>query len=415
LQPDQTEYRRNPFTELIKINRRNPADPIAAEPANYAEKLRQIGLAKLDAPTVHKLAQLPYSLIDSELQRESQLKIFKSKIVQDKRQWLIAQATERKLPVKRLAGFKSTALTRKAHGKTITQNYIYKLLAGNPLSPLRNSYLNSLSCQSRLIQVNGRICTTYCNYRWCSNCNRIRTAKLINNYSDELRIFIEPQFVTLTPPNCHAEELRKTIKKMQEQLKLIFRDAKERKGFKIKAFRKIEVTVNMSRKKAGETEMHPHFHLIVQGRALAEFIKNQWLKRMPDTDEKGQKIVAAGAGYEKELFKYFTKMSASKSKTNKLDYIEVDSLDAVFQAMTRLRVFQPIGFKKVAEELNPYELQRQQYDLPEPEQDQVYTWCPYRCNYFNSNNKPIDRFSPSPKLAASLKKIVVNWQLINDT
>jgi hypothetical protein len=108
-------------------------------------------------------------------------------------------------------------------------------------------------------------------------------------------------------------------------------------------------------------------------------------------------------------------MSASKSKTNKLDYIEVDSLDAVFQAMTRLRVFQPIGFKKVAEELNPYELQRQQYDLPEPEQDQVYTWCPYRCNYFNSNNKPIDRFSPSPKLAASLKKIVVNWQLINDT
>ena len=209
---------------------------------------------------------------------------------------------------------------------------------------LKKSYWNTYYCNKILEQRECKITSRYCNNRWCAVCNRIRIAKLANGYKSPLAALINPQFVTLTVPNCSADVLRERIIEMQSVFKAISETIKRRRqrgsiSYQIVGIRKIECTFNAFR-----GDYHPHFHLIVEGYPAAFELLSQWLVRFPSTSLKAQDIRPVTAGSELELFKYFTKIV---TKTGCGDYrIFVKELDVMFTAMVGLRVFQPIGLRK---------------------------------------------------------------------
>ncbi len=80
--------------------------------------------------------------------------------------------------------------------------YFSKRLARNLSeldSPLHDQYRNTVtSCCTYGEQVGNKIKFKYCNARWCTTCNRVRTAKLINGYLPVINQMSDAYFVTLT-------------------------------------------------------------------------------------------------------------------------------------------------------------------------------------------------------------------------
>lgn len=232
-------------------------------------------------------------------------------------------------------------LVKRARAKTFTAPLSVKLASLN--SDLKKSYWNSYYCNQSLTQDGNKITGRYCNNRWCSVCNRIRTAKLIIGYKNPLSELEDKQFVTLTLPNCTEEELRPTIDFMNKTVKTIQDTIKQRhhrkkQDWQLVGIRKLECTYNFK-----TNTYHPHFHFLIEGQEAAQTLLNEWLKRVPTATEKAQDIRKATEGAEVELFKYFTKIV---TKTEKGFQTFVEPLDVIFRAMRGLRVFQPIGLKK---------------------------------------------------------------------
>jgi plasmid rolling circle replication initiator protein Rep len=211
-------------------------------------------------------------------------------------------------------------------------------------------------------QTGQKLTSRYCNNRWCSTCNRIRTAKLINGYTPELAKLPSKQFVTLTVPNCKENDLFQTVEMMFYNFKRV-KDRLRKKSIKLTGIRKIEITYN-----AAENTYHPHFHFIISGRKNSEHLVNEWLKVNPDAKDKAQDIRPADEKAIKELFKYFTKL-LSKSSRNK---IFISALDNIFQVMRGRRTFQAMGIKKyVSEDIE--EIQSMLFEDLE-EKETLWTW-----------------------------------------
>lgn len=87
---------------------------------------------------------------------------------------------------------------------------------------------------------------------------------------------------------------------------------------------------------------HPHFHLIVNSKEVADWFVQQWLEANKGfAEEQSQKIVKCKNDYfSKELFKYFTKITA---QTYKGSWIFVSKLDDILQAQDGKRIFQRFG------------------------------------------------------------------------
>lgn len=410
----------NPYKDLTRLNCKEPVNYLYSETREYREMTKAAGYWKPDGRGLDKLAQLDKTKIIRHLQSHAQTQIFvkhnENEAKPDARQLDIWLSAYRRYPTKITPGKKLNRIERKIKGKLITNNLVFKLLAAVPESKLRKSYLNSLQCQSRLIQVGNRIATTYCNARWCANCNRIRTAKLINGYSDELKLFRQPYFVTLTVPNCYPNELRSTFQAMQRAYTAITRQLKSECKHRFKAFKKVECTVNSSRRAMNLPEMHPHYHILIESHEAAYLLRKKWLQWFSDAKESAQDIQPARDNYDKELFKYFAKMAASSG--SEIDTIDVAALDEVFTAMRGLRVYQASGFKKISEDLNPYNLENHAInDLPNAENPETLTVWRYsdeKCNYVDTQGNYISTYSPSPRLVASLKKWLINLHLIPD-
>lgn len=238
-------------------------------------------------------------------------------------------------------------LKKRARAKYFT-NALSVKLADVKDSSLTKSYWNSYYCNNVLVVDNGTVTGRYCNNRWCSVCNRIRVAKLINGYAKPLQELENRQFVTLTVPNCAASELKATIVEMQMRFKSIMEIMKRRHqrgniDFQIRGIRKIECTYNPLR-----DDYHPHFHLIVEGFRCAVVIQSEWLKRYSGTVRQAQNIRRADKNSEIELFKYFAKIV---TKTGRGDFkAYTKPLDVIFQSMRGQRVFQPIGISKDIDE-----------------------------------------------------------------
>jgi plasmid rolling circle replication initiator protein Rep len=248
-------------------------------------------------------------------------------------------------------------LQKRAKAKYLTNAYTKKLASLK--TGLQKSYNNTIyGCSNILEQTDNKIKGHYCKNRWCIVCNRIRTAKLINGYKTVLEKLPNKYFVTLTVPNVKAEVLRSTIKEMTHTFQNVRKHLQKKKVY-IKGLRKLECTYNAIR-----NDFHPHFHFIVSDKANAEVLLQEWLKRYPEANEKGQNIREANEGSTLELFKYFSKII-----TNKVIYIR--ALDIIFIAMQGLRVYQPLGIKKVSEDIEEIQTQIIE-DLKAAEK--VWTW-----------------------------------------
>jgi len=142
-------------------------------------------------------------------------------------------------------------------------------------------------------------------------------------------------------------EMLKTFRAMQKMF--------EKRKMPIVGIRKLEVTYNPFR-----NDFHPHFHVQVSGRRVAEEMLLDWLKRFPDANIQAQDIRPADEKSVMELFKYFTKIVTGKT-------VYVAALDTIFRAIKGRRTFQPMGIHKhVSEDIE--ELRAEIYaDLEERE------------------------------------------------
>ena len=236
-------------------------------------------------------------------------------------------------------------LAKRARAKTYTSPLSVSLD-----SELKKSYWNSYYCNYSLLQEGNKITGKYCNNRWCSVCNRIRTAKLILGYTKPLEQLSNKYFVTLTIPNCIADELPSVIDFMLKTCKTIqefFKKRHQRKSqdWQLVGIRKLECTYNTK-----TSTYHPHFHFLIDGSDAANALVEEWLKRVTGTSRFAQDVRKADKGAEVELFKYFTKMV---TKTEKGYLTFVRPLDVIFVAIQGLRVFQSLGLKKdVSEDID---------------------------------------------------------------
>jgi len=280
-----------------------------------------------------------------------------------------------------------SALRRRAHAKITTQE-LAKYLAGLR-SPLRRAYWRSYDCCSQIeLTRSGKTRARYCKARWCLVCNRIRTAKYIQAYSDVIAGFTDAQFVTLTAPNCNgdnlASEIDRYIKNFRTCTKQVHNRSRSQNSVrKLRGFRKLEVTYNHA-----TNTYHPHFHVICDHLSAAQQLKRDWLAIRADAREAAQDVREAEEGARFELFKYFTKLTDSSGK------MRASQLDTIFRAMHNRRVVQPFGWRQgelpsiheAADEshetIHEGEEGSQAGDEPA---EAVYVWYPDYCDWVDEN------------------------------
>ena len=235
-------------------------------------------------------------------------------------------------------------LRKKQWSKYVSKGISLSLMYYNADSKLFKSYKNSSYCAEVLLTNEvGKIHSSYCKNRWCLTCNRIKTARLINEYLPQLETLFQPVFVTLTLPTIEGEELPNRIAEMEKEWRAIYKLTKRAKYQKthqiFKGIRKAECTIRPN------GHYHYHFHFIIDGWAEGEWLIGQWLRRFPDADIKAQDIRFANEFAFRELFKYAFKAEVkSGSKTNAKRY------DLVFNALRAKRTYQAFGGVKAVEE-----------------------------------------------------------------
>ena len=250
----------------------------------------------------------------------------------------------------------NSALLKRARHKYFTYGLVVPLMKLE--SPLEQSYRNTYYCCETLTERNGIvrdysyrmmnngeviITSSYCKNRWCTVCNRIRTAILINTYKPVLDSWDDKYFVTLTIPNVPADKLSSVIDGMEAEFRKVkevfYRQHRRKKrDTSLIGFRKLECTYNPER-----CDYHPHYHIIVRGEETAKELLAEWLRRYPEAVEQAQDVRKADDDSVMELFKYFTKL-ITKTK-GKGSAVFIRPLDVIFQAMRGRRTFQNFGFK----------------------------------------------------------------------
>jgi hypothetical protein len=269
-------------------------------------------------------------------------------------------------------------------------------------SPLKKQYEAAQMCSNTLMQVGDKITSRFCKQRFCSVCNRIRTANLINGYRATIEKMENPYFVTLTVPNVSGEDLPGTFRQFIKYFRLIQDLRRKTKKPLFNCIRKIECTYN-----AVSNNYHPHIHLIIDSEQAAQEIKKSWIDRNPTVLEYLQDIKPATEPLE--LFKYFAKLSSDTGKRyykggklikDRAQYPE--ALDLIFRAISGARIVQPMGnIKKVSEEIP--ELVAQEADGMEPEEN-IYIW---HINDWYSvyTGEGLTNYQPNEEEARNAKKI----------
>ncbi|MEM1044380.1 MAG: protein rep [Bacteroidota bacterium] len=243
---------------------------------------------------------------------------------------------------------------------------------GKPEGELVKSYRSSIYCGEKIEQEGGVLTSRYCGHRWCLICNRIRMGKAINAYEPEVSGWTDPQLVTLTVQNAPGDELRMTIEGMVKGFSQLVRKLR-RDGHAVRAIRKLECTYNAQRE-----DYHPHFHVVVEGERAADAMLDAWLRFGPkytgrEVKRGGQDVrpLDVDGGGLRELFKYFTKLTA-KTQSGGKGYVGVPQLDVMFRAMRSKRVYQPYGFR-TAKDVNEVD-ELDAVTVAISREDQATTW-----------------------------------------
>lgn len=289
-------------------------------------------------------------------------------------------------------------LLRRARSKYFTQKITNELARIG--SPLTKYYWNAYHCNDELVQAGLVIKGKYCNTRVCNNCNRIRTAKMINGYKLEIDNLQEKQFLTLSRPSVHADALPGEIEhyyKCWRKIMRRFQDAGRVKKWsiyitpiKLAGIRKLEVTFNNDRESAGLGCYHPHFHLIVAGKENARLIQAAWLEFNPGADIRANKYVPVVDDSMLELFKYATKVV--DANTSGVGVVHIEVLDTIMRALYKRRIVQPFGAikKEVSEDVD--HLQAEIYtNIPEYE-SMVWQW--YKQDWVNEYGELLTGHEP---------------------
>lgn len=232
--------------------------------------------------------------------------------------------------------------------KAISDHFSMNLALWNPNSPLKKSYDNTYHC-NRVKHFNGeKMTSTYCKNRWCYTCNRIRSAININQYSSQINDFQEPIFVTLTRPTCSIEDLQNQIDEMEKAWRALYKysNDKRKEAFKngifLKGIRTMECTIRPN------GQYHYHMHMIVDGKANAEWIVREWLKRNPKSSENAQDVRPADKNALAELFKYAIKMTVDLTKSD--NFKRLDALFCILKGKRTLATFGGVKAIKVTDE-----------------------------------------------------------------
>lgn len=234
-------------------------------------------------------------------------------------------------------------------------------------------YWKAYHCQSVLFQVGTKLKGSLCRKRWCQNCNRIKTAEMINGYQmplKELETINNLYLVTLTAPTVEERQLKSEIKKRYQAFKRA-KDRLRKQGITINGIRKTEVTFSKGK-------YHPHFHLLIQGKADAELFLKFWLNEFPKADIKGQDIseIKANGKDLVEVFKYATK-DIIKDDTTAYAY------HVIIQALIGRRVFQSFGKIRKVKEPKEEKTETHSADFLKPNLD-IWYFEPKEIDYKNS-------------------------------
>jgi len=103
----------------------------------------------------------------------------------------------------------------------------------------------------------------YCKERLCKICTHHKSMKVFSEVSNVMNYIqtsgevYRPVFLTLTLPNCQAEELSLVLDKMFKGFNRLMANVQQ-KGFILGWFRALEITYNRRR-----DDFHPHFHIIM--------------------------------------------------------------------------------------------------------------------------------------------------------
>lgn len=249
---------------------------------------------------------------------------------------------------------------------------------------LKKYYSHAWNCNQKIYQDGQKLTSRYCNTRVCHICTRIRTAKLMNGYVDQLMKLENIEFVTLTVPNCKADDLDLVVDKILKSIVRIIKNFREKKGIKVSGIRKLEITYNVF-----TDTYHPHLHLLVD-KSVGNDIVDEWLKRMPDAKREGwdytkkkmvpiQVVQKADAGSLSEIFKYTTKIIVSKK--NQMN-VYLHPLNRILECLYKRRCFQPFGIvKMVSEDVD--ELEGKVYDDLEDNGGGITEWVWKECDWVN--------------------------------
>lgn len=294
-------------------------------------------------------------------------------------------------PIQHHAGIELQGIKNKLNTKAKVRWFdanLMKKLTRLP-SKLNKGYRRTLfECNHTLVQDGKKLSTKYCNSRWCSTCNRMRTAKMMNAYLPTIQAMPTALMVVVTIPNVKGSELRPALVGMNQTFTNIKRALKRLK-MPFNGIRKIECTYN-----ADSDTYHPHLHLILDDEHSALMFVDGWLERYPDAVRKAQNIQRIeDADGIKEVFKYSTKL-ITDIKHKKERAIIPTALDTIFNALTKMRTIQPFGnVKRIDDELQ--DIETTTYECLEDEWN-IYEWIDD--NWYSFFGKPLTEFKPSPHL-----------------
>jgi hypothetical protein len=284
-------------------------------------------------------------------------------------------------------------LRKRARSKWYTTSIIAPLKYQEETS-IRRYFSHAWNCNQKIYQDGKKLTSRYCNTRLCHICTRIRTAKLMYGYVDQLMQLEDLEFVTLTLPNCTGEQLNNVVDKILKVIVRIIKNFRCKKGIKVSGIRKLEITYNPY-----TDTFHPHLHLLVD-KGVGNIIVDEWLKRMPDAKREGwdynkkcivpiQVVQKADKGSLKEIFKYTTKIAVSKrGQIN----VYVKPLNKILEVLYNRRCFQPFGIvKMVSEDVD--KLESKEYEEIEDTEGGIIEWVWEDCDWVN-NKKTLTGYVP---------------------
>lgn len=236
-------------------------------------------------------------------------------------------------------------LLKKARKKYLSLS-LAKDLVKIKTSPLNKAYALTFGCSDLLaIGDTGELTSSYyCKKRWCQTCASINMATLINKYIDAMQGLDELNFITLTIPNCSAENIAETLELMGATWRRITDTARKLK-MPFKGLRKIEL-------KAGKYYgYHPHYHIIMENNKSALWLRDQWLKRLPQCSIKAQDVrpIENVEAALIELMKYATKLTCAEGSGNDV-LCSPRQMDVIFCALAGRRLYQTFGGLKSVNE-----------------------------------------------------------------